>query len=71
MAPFGKLIVLAGLILVVIGVLLWVSPKIPWLGKLPGDIHYEGKHVKVLFPLATCLLLSIVISVIFFLVGRR
>jgi thiosulfate reductase cytochrome b subunit len=71
MAPAGKLIVLVGLILVVIGILLWLSPKIPWLGKLPGDFHYEGKGVKIYFPLATCLILSIVISVVLFLMGKK
>jgi len=71
MAPIGKLIILVGLILVVIGFLLWINPKIPWLGKLPGDFHYEGKGIRVYFPLATCLILSIVISIILFFLGRR
>jgi len=65
------MLVLTGLILVVIGILIWLSPKIPWLGKLPGDIHYEGKHVRIYFPLATCVVLSVVISLIFFLLSRK
>jgi len=71
MAPIGKLLVLTGLILVVIGILVWLSPKIPLLGKLPGDIHYEGKHVRIYFPLATCVVLSVVISLLFFLLSRK
>jgi hypothetical protein len=71
MVPLGKLIVLVGLILVVIGILLWLGPKIPWFGKLPGDIHYEGKNIKIYFPLATCIILSAVISVLLLLIGRK
>jgi hypothetical protein len=71
MAPLGKLIIIAGLILVVIGTLMWLGPKIPWLGKLPGDIHYEGKNIRIYVPLATCLILSILISVLLIVLGRK
>jgi uncharacterized membrane-anchored protein len=71
MAPLGKLLILIGLILAFVGLVLWLGPKIPWLGKLPGDIHYEGKHVRVYFPLATCVIISVVISVLLFLLSRK
>jgi hypothetical protein len=51
----------------VIGVVLLVAPKIPWLGKLPGDITYHGKGFTFYFPLATCILLSLVLSLILYL----
>jgi len=71
MAPIGKLLILTGLILVVIGILIWLSPKIPLLGRLPGDIRYEGKHVRIYFPVVTCVVLSVVISLVFFLLSRK
>jgi hypothetical protein len=71
MAPIGKLLILVGLILIVIGVVVWLSPKIPWLGKLPGDIHYEGKNVRVYLPITTCIILSVVVSLLFFLLSRK
>ena len=71
MAPLGKVLILVGLILIVIGIVIWLSPKIPWLGKLPGDIHYEGKNVRVYFPITTCIILSLVVSLLFFLLSRK
>ncbi len=58
----GKWLVLMGLALAGIGALVWASGKIPFLGRLPGDLRYEGQNVKFYFPLATCLLLSAVVS---------
>lgn len=57
MIQSGKLILVAGLVLVVIGALVWVLGKSGFRG-LPGDINYEGKNVKFYFPIITCLLLS-------------
>ncbi|KPL07169.1 hypothetical protein AMJ86_05515 [bacterium SM23_57] len=71
MAPLGKLIIIVGIILVVIGVLIWLGPKIPWLGKLPGDIHYEGKNIRIYIPLITCLILSVLVSVLLVVFGRK
>ena len=71
MAPAGKLLILVGLILIAVGFTVWLSPKIPWLGKLPGDIHFEGKNVRVYVPLATCVILSIVISLLLIFLSRK
>ena len=65
---FGALMVLLGLILLVAGNL---SGKVPWLGRLPGDIHIERGGWSFYFPLATCLIISIVLTVLFSLFGRR
>jgi len=62
----GRLLITAGVILVVAGVLVTLLP----LGRLPGDIRIEGKNSSFYFPLATCLLVSVVISVIMWLVKR-
>jgi hypothetical protein len=44
--------------------------KLPWLGKLPGDIFYKGDHVTVYFPLATCIVISVVLSLLLWLFRR-
>ena len=61
---FGVLLVLAGLALVLVG-------RVPWLGRLPGDIHIERGSWTFYFPLATSLVLSAVLSLILWIGGRR
>jgi hypothetical protein len=65
---FGALMVLLGLILIVGANL---SGKVPWLGRLPGDIHIERGSWSFYFPLATCLIISIILTLLFSLFGRR
>ncbi|MBT5368535.1 MAG: DUF2905 domain-containing protein, partial [Nitrospinaceae bacterium] len=50
---FGKTLLTLGLIIAAVGVALIIFPKIPWLGRLPGDIHLRGKNWRFHFPLAT------------------
>jgi hypothetical protein len=65
---FGALMVLLGLVLLVAGNL---SGKVPWLGRLPGDIHIQRGNWSFYFPLGTCLVISIVLTLLFSLFGRR
>lgn len=67
MSDLGKMLIIFGAIMVLVGMVLLAAPKIPWLGKLPGDITYQGKGFTFYFPLATCILLSLVLSLIFYL----
>jgi len=67
----GKLAIIAGIILVVIGLFLSYSGKIPFIGKLPGDIIIKKKNFTFYFPLATSILLSIILSLILFLIRRK
>lgn len=68
----GKLLCIFGLVLVVAGVLLTLGPKLPGrLGRLPGDIVIKRDHFTFYFPLATSLVLSVVFSLLFWLLGRR
>lgn len=69
-SSLGKGLVVLGLILAVVGVLLWVGGRIPFLGRLPGDIRFEGEHFKFYFPLVTCLLLSLLGSLILWLLSK-
>lgn len=67
----GKFLVLLGLIVVALGGLLLISGKIPWIGKLPGDIMIHRRNFTFYFPLATSILLSLILTLIFWLIGRR
>jgi hypothetical protein len=65
MSPLSRTLILAGIALLAAGLLLHFSPKLPFrLGRLPGDIEIRGKHGSFYFPLATCLLLSVLFSVL-------
>jgi hypothetical protein len=68
--PPGKLLIGLGLVLIVAGLLLTFAGKVPFLGKLPGDIRIEREHFTFYFPLGTCLLLSLLLSLIFWLFRR-
>lgn len=65
--PAGKFLIIAGLILVAVGLVVQFGPAIPLLGKLPGDIRIEKKNFSFYAPLASCLLISIVVSLLFWL----
>ncbi len=71
MSDLGKLLVVFGAVVILAGVVLMVVGRahIP-LGRLPGDIVYRGKNSTFYFPLATSLLVSVVLSVVLYLIGR-
>ena len=71
MTELGKLLVVLGIVLVMAGVVLTVLGKtnLP-LGRLPGDIVYRGKNTTFYFPLATSVLVSVVLSIVLYVVGR-
>jgi hypothetical protein len=71
MAELGKVLIFFGVILVAAGVLLFVFGRTHLLpGRLPGDIIYRGKNITFYFPLATSIVLSVVLSVLLYVVGR-
>ena len=68
----GRLLIVVGLLLLAIGVVVTLGEKLPIrLGRLPGDIVLRGKNSTFYFPLVTCLLISVVLSFILWLFGRR
>ena len=71
MQEIGKTIIIFGIILIGLGVLLTFVNKIPFLGKLPGDILIQKKNFSFYFPLTTSILISIILSLIFWLWSRR
>ncbi|MER2997705.1 DUF2905 domain-containing protein [Pontibacter populi] len=65
MQPAGKYIVIVGVIIVVVGLLIWFAgDKMNWFGNLPGDIKVEKKNVRIYFPITTMLLLSALLSLL-------
>ncbi|HEU0185209.1 MAG TPA: DUF2905 domain-containing protein [Blastocatellia bacterium] len=74
MAPFGKLLIIFGVALLVIGALFLLGDKLTWLriGRLPGDFSWSNRSgsVRVYFPLMTMLLLSLLLSLIFWLIRK-
>jgi len=67
----GRMLVVFGLLIAVVGVVLMLVGRVPWLGRLPGDIHIQRGNWTFYFPLATSLLLSVVLTLILWILGRR
>jgi hypothetical protein len=67
----GKILVAFGLLIALAGVVLLLVGRVPWVGRLPGDIHIQRGNFTFYFPLATSLLLSVVLTLLLYVVGRR
>ena len=67
----GKMLVIAGLVIVGIGLLVWLGGKIPGIGRLPGDILIRRGNFTFYFPIVTSILISIVLSLILFFLRRK
>ena len=70
MEPLGRILVLSGLLLVVVGLLLYAAPSVPFLGKLPGDIRIERPGFRFYFPITTCILISVGISLLLWALSK-
>ena len=71
MNQLGKLLLGLGLALVVIGEVLMLAGRMGLpLGRLPGDFVYRGKHTTIYFPLVTCIVISVVLTLIFYVISR-
>lgn len=66
----GRALIFFGVILAAFGLVLLLVPKVPWVGRLPGDILIQRERLTFYFPLASCLLASILFSVALWLIGR-
>jgi len=67
----GKSLVVVGVVCLILGLILWFSPKVPWLGRLPGDIRLQGERFSFYFPLMTCLILSLILTILLNILLRR
>jgi len=70
MGGIGRILVYLALFLVIVGIAFSLIGKIPWLGHLPGDITIERERFTFYFPLATCLIISVVLSLVLYLLRR-
>lgn len=71
MTDVAKLLIVFGLVIALVGGVLLLIGRVPWVGRLPGDIHIQRGNWTFYFPLATSLLLSVALTLIFWLIGRR
>lgn len=67
MAPLGKALIVTGLLIASVGLLLLLSGKFGWIGRLPGDITIRRENFTFHFPLATCLLVSAILTLLLWL----
>ena len=71
MSEVGKLLIVCGLLIAAIGVVVVLAGRLPWIGRLPGDIYVQRGNFTFYFPLATSILVSVGLTLIFWFVGRR
>jgi len=67
----GRFLIMIGLVVAGIGLVMVFAGKIPWLGRLPGDFLFRGKNFSFYFPLTTGLLISVIVTIILWFIGRR
>jgi hypothetical protein len=70
MSDVGKMLIFLGLLLVALGLLFSLVGKLPWLGNLPGDITIERGRFTFYFPIATSILISVILSLVLYLFRR-
>lgn len=70
MAGLGKTLIYFGLILVALGIILSLAGNLPWLGSLPGDISIRRGRFTFYFPLTTCILISLIVSLVLYFFRR-
>ena len=70
MAPMGKALFVLGVVIAGLGLLLWTFSSVPFVGKLPGDVYIRRDNFSFYFPITTCILISIIASVVFALLRR-
>lgn len=69
--PLAKVFIMMGILLVVVGVVICFAGKIPWFGKLPGDIYIKKENYSFYFPITTCLVASLIVSAVLFFIFRK
>ena len=67
----GKTLVVLGLVIAAVGVVILLVGRVPWLGRLPGDVHVERGNWSFYFPLTTSILVSLLLTLVLYLLGRR
>src|SRR5918996_2796173 len=71
MSELGRVLIVLGVVIAVVGLVLVMFGRVPWVGRLPGDVHVQRGNWTFYFPLGTSILLSIVLTLVLWLIGRR
>ena len=71
LSALGKVLILFGIIMIVVGGLFLFGSKIPFIGRLPGDIAIQKKNFSFYFPITTSIIISIILSLIMWFLGRK
>lgn len=71
MNPLGKIFIVIGIVFLVLGLFFTFFKQIPYLGKLPGDILIQKKNITFYFPIATSILLSVILSLVLFFLTKK
>ena len=71
MSELGRALIVLGIVVVVLGIVLVLFDRVPWIGRLPGDIHVQRGNWTFYFPLGTSILLSLILTLVLWLIGRR
>ena len=66
----GRMTFIAGILLAAVGLLLMLAPRLPYLGRLPGDLVWNRGNVRVYFPITTCILLSLIATLVLTLIDH-
>lgn len=69
--PLGKILIIIGLFIIILGILFLFAGRIPWIGRLPGDIVIERKNINIYIPITTSIILSILLTIIFWFLSKR
>ena len=67
----GRLLLIGGVILAVLGIIVIAAPNLPFIGRLPGDIRFESENVRVYLPLGTMVVVSLILTLLLNLLNRR
>ncbi|HEV2289522.1 MAG TPA: DUF2905 domain-containing protein [Candidatus Acidoferrales bacterium] len=66
----GKVLLIFGVLIAIVGAILLAGPRLPFrIGRLPGDIVYHGRNTTFYFPVVTCIILSVLLTLVFWIVG--
>ncbi|MFQ5465587.1 MAG: DUF2905 domain-containing protein [Thermodesulfobacteriota bacterium] len=71
MVGMGRFLIFTGVIIVIVGLVFVMAPKVPWLGRLPGDIYYRKDNFSFYFPITTSIIASLLVSLVVYLISRR
>ena len=71
MSDLGRMLIVMGLVVAAVGVVVLLVGRVPGLGRLPGDIHVERGNWTFYFPLGTSIVLSLLLTLVFWIIGRR